>query len=194
MNEKELSFTETNVKELLLKYGKTEDKMEYIFRHTDKVRILSKLIYDNLRDEIKQDVDLHLIEMGALLHDIGTLIVPNRPEKIKHGIVGYKLLNDENLPNFALFARNHIGIGLRKEFIIDQNIDLPLDDYIPTTIEQKIVAYADNIVYGVTIKDENFVVERFVRNLGEKYRKYVLEFHEEIHKLLKNKIDFNQIQ
>lgn len=101
-------------------------------------------------------INERLLVMGGLIHDIGTYQLikhdgsdgePLRfkhSKYIQHGLRGYKLLRacgfDEAL---ALFARNHTGIGLTARMVQDQDLPLPVADYVPVTLEQDLVMYAD---------------------------------------------------
>jgi len=85
------------------------------------------------------NVNLILVSRGALLHDIGRA----KTHDIKHGVEGAKILRKLNLPELACFAERHIGAGITKAEAED--LGLPTDiDLMPTTIEEKIVANADN--------------------------------------------------
>ncbi|WP_394669951.1 HD domain-containing protein [Halosquirtibacter xylanolyticus] len=96
------------------------------------------------------DLDLDLIEQGAMLHDIG-IFKTDAPEigcygqapYVCHGYLGGQLLRDEGLDNLAEFSENHTGVGLSKESIMTQQIPIPCHDYIPKTDEQIIVCIAD---------------------------------------------------
>ena len=100
--------------------------------------------------------------LGALIHDIGTYQVIDDPgsyggreadpahpvtfrrDYIRHGILGYTYLRDSGADEaVAQFARNHTGLGLTRDMVERQHLDLPAADYVPLTREQEIVMYAD---------------------------------------------------
>ena len=104
----------------------------------------------------KRLLDERLAVIGGLLHDIGTYQVLKHdgsdgapvsfdgPRYVMHGILGYRLLLDEGIDeSVALFARNHTGVGLTRQQVLDQGLPLPPDDYVPTTLEQEVVMVAD---------------------------------------------------
>lgn len=63
---------------------------------------------------------------------------------IQHGLRGYKLLKACGFgEDLAQFARNHTGIGLTAQMVKDQKLPLPVADYVPVTVEQELVMYAD---------------------------------------------------
>ena len=64
------------------------------------------------------------------------------------------------------------------------NLGLPMKDYLPMTIEEKIVAQADNLVSGskVTTIDE-LVADLKSRHMDEKIILRIIELNNEIHTL-----------
>lgn len=101
-------------------------------------------------------LDRDLVEVGALLHDIGTYKIlkddgsGGKPltfqggRYIEHGLIGYGLLKDEGIDeSVAQFARNHTGVGLTRQQVEEEHLNLPPDDYLPANIEQEVVMYAD---------------------------------------------------
>lgn len=88
----------------------------------------------------REDKDLDLIRAGALLHDIGRC----RSHAIDHSILGAQMAREMMLPDeLALIIERHVGGGLSKEEA--SRLGLPPKDYLPETLEEKIVSYADNI-------------------------------------------------
>lgn len=109
-------------------------------------------------------VDVDSVEIGALLHDIGRC----RSHGIDHGIMGAKIL--ENIPDLREYSRyclTHIGAGISRKEALE--LGLPPGDYSPSTIEEKIVAHADNITKGCKKVDVSVTVEKMKKALGEKH-------------------------
>lgn len=94
--------------------------------------------------------DMTFVQEAAMLHDIGIYLCHapkiycfgNEPY-IRHGFLGGQLLRELNLPRHARVAERHTGSGLTVEQIKRQNIPLPLQDWLPETIEEKVICYAD---------------------------------------------------
>jgi len=106
-------------------------------------------------------IDLDLAVFGALLHDIGR----SRTYGIKHGVEGGRIVREYNLgEKLALIVERHIGGGIPREEAV--KLGLPPRDYIPTTLEEKLVAHCDNLTSGTKRVDINFVVEKFKRRLS----------------------------
>lgn len=117
---------------LLKKYGASED----VIRHVKKVRDYAVEIAEQ-----NPSADRELVEAGALLHDIGRA----RTHGIDHAVAGAEILRAENVDErIVRIVERHIGAGLTKEDAV--YLGLPPKDYIPETIEEKIVCHADNLI------------------------------------------------
>ena len=57
--------------------------------------------------------------------------------------MGAELLRREGLLRHALVAERHTGSGLTPEDIQARGIDLPEGEYMPQSIEEKLICYAD---------------------------------------------------
>ncbi|HEY3421581.1 MAG TPA: HD domain-containing protein [Methanocellaceae archaeon] len=93
--------------------------------------------------EIAADVecDRNLVEVGSLLHDIGR----SRSHAIDHAIIGAEILRKEGVSEDVVhIVERHVGAGLTSEEAV--TLGLPPGDYIPKTIEEKIVCHADNLI------------------------------------------------
>ena len=101
-----------------------------------------------LAEKIKHNgypVDIELVQIGALLHDIGR----SQTHDIRHGVKGFMLAKYFGLDEkIAGIIRTHIGAGITPEDTA--LLGLPPDRYIPLTLEEKIVAHADNLVEDET--------------------------------------------
>ena len=105
------------------------------------------------------EVDMNLIEAGGLLHDLGRA----KTHGITHAIEGSKLARELSLPEkIVSIIEHHIGAGITKEDAAD--LDLPIKDYIPKTLEERIIAHADNLVEG----NKRVSIQRSVQVLESK--------------------------
>ena len=86
-------------------------------------------------------VDMDLIIAGALLHDIGRSV----DHSILHAHHGAEIAIRRGLPQTLVdIIRKHTGAGLDEQDV--EELNLPPGDYMPRTLEEKIVAHADNMV------------------------------------------------
>lgn len=104
-----------------------------------------------LNSERNLGLDPEQVRAAAMLHDIG-IFATNAPgihcfgkaPYMQHGIIGAELLRKENAPEqWALVAERHTGTGITAEDIIQQDMPLPLADYMPESMLEKLVCYAD---------------------------------------------------
>jgi uncharacterized protein len=125
------------------------------------------------------DVDIHLVEIGALLHDIGRSIT----HSIDHGVVGALLLkqHDVCLP-LQLICERHVCAGIPRE--IAEKIGLEPRDYVPQSLEEKIVCHADNLT-NHTLRELRAQWEIFIdRESGKIMVSLLDELHAELKKYI----------
>lgn len=104
------------------------------------------------------ELDSDLIEAGALLHDIGRC----RTHGIDHAVVGASIVRGMGFPEaVARIVEVHIGAGIPAEEA--EELGLPKGDYVPSTLEEKIVAYADKLIEG----DHRIAPEEFARRFSQ---------------------------
>ena len=96
------------------------------------------------------NIDVQFVEEAAMLHDIGIIscdapgIHCHGPEPyIRHGIIGARMMRAEGYPKHARVCERHTGAGISREEIIRQKLPLPLQSYLPETIEEQLICYAD---------------------------------------------------
>ncbi|NLV26507.1 MAG: HDIG domain-containing protein [Methanomicrobiales archaeon] len=88
-------------------------------------------------------IDLDLVAAGAVLHDIGRSQTHGMDHADAGGIICRNLGFDDKICGIV---ENHIGAGLSAEERVTYG--LLAVDRIPKTLEEKIVAHADNMVKG----------------------------------------------
>lgn len=52
-------------------------------------------------------------------------------------------ISKEEIEPYARVCERHTGAGLTKQQIIDQSLPLPHQDFLPETLEEQIICYAD---------------------------------------------------
>ncbi|MFO7768050.1 MAG: HDIG domain-containing protein, partial [bacterium] len=87
--------------------------------------------------------DLKLLIAGALLHDIGRTVTHG----VEHGVEGAKLVREQGWhEEVAKIVERHMGGGITKEEAQEQG--LPSKDYVPETLEERLVCFADKTAGG----------------------------------------------
>jgi len=157
-----------------------ENSEDSVFEHSLAVSVKAKSIAGKIREN-GYDVDVNFVEIAAILHDIGR----SKTHGIRHGIEGaeiiLKLLGDEKL---AGVCERHIGAGITKSEA--KALGLPEKDYLPETLEEKIIAHADNLTFGTETVSIDKVTEKFEKRLGRDHPsvKRILELNNFIENLL----------
>lgn len=118
-----------------------------------------------------------LVTAGALLHDIGR----SHDHTIRHAVIGAQMAEELDLPTEIVeIIRRHTGAGLDDDDI--KVFGLPKWDYYPRTIEQKIVAEADNLVSDSTIVSHHVPAEKLRKKDALNGAERILALHEELSK------------
>lgn len=143
----------------------------YIIKHSRAVLAKALEISTNF------DVDLDTVHAGALMHDVGR----TKTQGIRHSIEGAEILREHNFPpEVVRIAEVHIGAGIPQDEAYE--LGLPCRDYMPVTLEEKIVAHADNLIHGTEEVSLEFVVGKWEKKMGKKHASIdrLLKLHEEL--------------
>ena len=133
---------------LIHKYYAGQPELEQILlKHSEDV---AQKVLEIAEAHPEFHLDRQFLYEAAMLHDIGILYVDapgicchGTKPYICHGMLGAELLRNEGLPAHACVAERHTGTGLTKEEILRQSLPLPPRDFVPETLEEKIICYAD---------------------------------------------------
>ena len=154
---------------LIHKYYAGQPELEQILlKHSEDV---AQRVLEIAEAHPEFHLDRQFLYEAAMLHDIGILYVDapgicclgTRPY-ICHGMLGAELLRNEGLPAHARVAERHTGTGLTKEEILRQSLPLPPRDFVPETLEEKIICYADKF-FSKSHLEEVKTPEQVMRSL-----------------------------
>ena len=85
--------------------------------------------------------DIELVHAGALLHDIGR----SQTHGVRHGIIGAEIARGLELPEEIIhIIERHLAAGLTREEAASAG--LPPGEYMPMTLEEKVICHADNLI------------------------------------------------
>lgn len=148
------------------------------------------LAVENLALKIARltDCDLDLVSRGALLHDIGR----GKTHGVEHAIKGGDIAREYGLPKEIIrIIENHLGAGISRNEA--KELGLPDRDFIPTTLEEKIVAHADNLLEENKKQPIIKVIQRFESQGYPEIAKKIKRLHEELSTICKMELDLIQI-
>ncbi len=126
-----------------------------------------------------QKIDTELVETGALLHDLGR----SKTHTVDHAVIGAQIAQSIGLPESVInIIKRHVGAGITDEEA--QWLGWPTDVYMPQTLEEKVVAYADKLVS----QSKLIPIEKEVKRLRSANKNEAAErvkaLHEEMSRLL----------
>jgi uncharacterized protein len=124
-------------------------------------------------------VDLELVEAGALLHDIGR----SKTHQVDHSIVGAQIAEKIGLPQTVVnIIKRHVGAGITEKEA--QLLSWPKDVYMPLTLEEKLVCYADKRIDNGKVTPIENEIERLIKQGMTEAAERVRSLHSEITGLL----------
>ena len=127
----------------------------YIVRHCQAVAMAALIMADRAEHR-GLAVDKGAVIAGALLHDIGR----TKSQTVMHGVQGAEILEEEGVDKKVVeIVRRHVGAGISSEEA--KKLGLPDFDYIPRTLEEKIVCFADKMVDADKVRPFGEEVHRF---------------------------------
>lgn len=135
--------------------------IEYLIKEGCKRRVVVhcctvRAVADEITSHIP-GVDRDLVTAGALLHDIGRSV----DHSIMHAWYGAEIAERLGLPMAVVdIIRKHTGAGLDAQDV--DEMGLPKADYMPRTLEEKIVAHADNLVSDNRVVKHDHSVSKLV--------------------------------
>ncbi len=116
-------------------------------------------------------IDRQFVEEAAMLHDIGifrcdapSICCHGTEPYICHGRIGALLLREEGYPRHARVCERHTGAGLTLDDIVTQQLPLPRQSFLPETIEERLICYADKF-FSKTRLDREKTFEQAVGSL-----------------------------
>lgn len=176
------SFMIMDYLSIINKFYPTDNELRHILLvHSRSVADKSLAIAAH-HPELK--LDCAFLEEAAMLHDIGIFKCDaagiqcfGTEPYICHGRIGAELLRSEGFPRHARVCERHTGAGITKAQIIAQNLPLPQQDFLPETMEEKVICYADKF-FSKTHLDREKTIEQAEKSLSKFGEEGVLRFRE----------------
>ncbi len=130
------------LRDILLSHSKDVALLaRFICRHHSELNANEKFVYD-----------------ASMIHDIGIMMCDapaihchGTEHYLRHGLMGAEMLREYgkehpeagNLEPYARVCETHTGTGLSVLMIHRQHLPLPARNFVPMTVEEKIISYAD---------------------------------------------------
>jgi uncharacterized protein len=140
--------------DVLVTAGCSPDVVAHCIAVSKKASIIAEFVK-------KSPLDRDLVKQGALYHDIGR----SRTHGIEHALAGVEIARDLGFSTALInIIECHIGAGITASEAV--RLGLPKKDYLPVTMEEKIVSYADNLISGTREMPFYEALDRFKNILG----------------------------
>ncbi|MCW4008645.1 MAG: HDIG domain-containing protein [Candidatus Bathyarchaeota archaeon] len=125
------------------------------------------------------NIDMALVEVGALLHDLGRSVT----HTVHHAVIGATLAKKANLPNAVIsIIKRHVGGGITADEA--EALGWPKDVYVPVSLEEKIIAYADKLIEKADVAPIDVTIEKLRREKKYEAAERVRKLYEEITNLI----------
>jgi uncharacterized protein len=150
-----------------------------VVKHCEAVSALAVETAEKLKKK-GFSIDTKLVEIGALLHDLGR----SKTHTVNHAVEGAKIAEAVGLPQPVVnIIRRHVGGGITAPEA--QKLNWPSSDsYIPATLEEKVVSYADKLVDNGRRVPVDLTVERFRQKGFPEAAERLRKLHDEVAALL----------
>jgi uncharacterized protein len=167
---------------------------EHIVNHCQTVSEVARIVAEEF--ELRgHRVDIEAVTAGALLHDIGR----SKTHTVWHGVEGARIVEREGVDRRVVeIIQRHVGAGISPEEA--RKLGLPDLDYVPHTLEERIVCFADKMVDGTKVRPFEGEVRRFtiknhdVMRLLALKRRLQEELGEDPEKVVFEKINESQLE
>ena len=179
-----------NYQSVIDHFYKEDDALRHILLVHSR-QVAGKALQIALRHPELQ-LDMDFLETAAMLHDIG-IIRCDAPgiqcfgtePYICHGRIGAEMLRNllgQEAESIARVCERHTGAGLTEKDIVSQDLPLPHQDFLPETIAEQVICYADKF-YSKSHLEREKTVEQAARSLAkfgsegvERFRKWAQMF------------------
>ena len=144
-------------------------------------KAVSKLALEtaNILKEKGLKVNSNLVEIGALVHDIGR----SKTHTVNHAVVGAEMARSVGLPESVVsIVERHVGGGITNGEALELGWSKGV--YVPVSLEEKIVSYADKLIENGQRVPIDVAIEKLVGELKYEAAERVRSLHEEIEGLI----------
>lgn len=123
----------------------------------------------------KADANIELVEVGALLHDIGR----SKTHGIRHGAEGAKIAKKLDLPKSIIhIIERHLGAGIPEQEA--KKLGLRSKDFTPQSLEEKIVCHADNMIENCKRQKIEREIKKALIHSHTGYANRLIALHKEL--------------
>ena len=167
---------------LIAKYYPEDNELRHILiNHSQSV---ARKALQIVSSHPELHLDAQFVEEAAMLHDLGIFRTEapgiqcfGSEPYICHGRLGAEILRKEGYERHARVCERHTGAGITCKEIIAQGLPLPHQDFLPETMEEKVICYADKF-FSKTHLDREKSIEKAEKSLAKFGEDGVMRFRE----------------
>jgi len=171
-------ITYEEAERLLQENGCAEEVVEHCRRVSAKA--------DEIAEKMNKNgcqVNVALVRVGGMLHDIGR----SKVNDVSHGVEGGEIVRKRGEEALARIVERHVGGGIKAG-----EVEGLKKDFLPITVEEKIVCYADKLIEELpdgSVKeneDASHEIAKLEKKLGKEHPapNRLRKIQEEMKKLL----------
>ena len=161
-----------NVKEIIDFYYPNDNELKNIYNiHAEKV---ASMALEMARRHPELGIDMQFVEEAAMLHDLGIFLTDapriycfGTESYLCHGDLGGELLRTLGYERHARVCERHTGTGLTKELIVANGWNLPVKDFVPETVEEQLICFADKFYSKTKYLETARTFEQVVESMAK---------------------------
>lgn len=161
-----------DVKAIIDRYYPVENELKNIYNiHAEKV---TSLALEMAARHPELNIDSDFVKEAALLHDLGIFLTDapriycfGSEPYLCHGYLGAELLRSLGYERHARVCERHTGTGLTKEQVVANGWKLPVKDFVPETIEEQLICFADKFYSKTKFLETRRTFEQVVESMAK---------------------------
>lgn len=161
-----------DVKAIIDRYYPVENELKNIYNiHAEKV---ASLALEMAARHPELNIDTDFVKEAAMLHDLGIFLTDapriycfGSEPYLCHGYLGAELLRSLGYERHARVCERHTGTGLTKEQVVANGWKLPVKDFVPETIEEQLICFADKFYSKTKFLETRRTFEQVVESMAK---------------------------
>lgn len=157
--------------EIICKYYPDDNDLRRLLIHHGRQVADRALRVADLHPELY--LDREFLVHASLLHDIGIyqtdapgIFCYGQYPYLMHGCIGATIMRREGDKRTARVCERHTGTGISAATVSVQCLPLPPGDYVPETLEEQVICYADKF-FSKSHPEHERTIEEVVRSLSK---------------------------
>ena len=159
-----------DVNEIIDRWYPQENELKNIYK--THARAVADWALEMAARHPELNIDTQFVNEAAMLHDLGIFLTDaprihcyGTESYLCHGYLGAELLRGLGLERHARVCERHTGTGLTKEQIVANGWNLPVKDFVPETVEEQLVCFADKFYSKTKFLEQRRTLDQVVESM-----------------------------